>query len=141
MGIPLVAVTLLHRKGYFTQRIDAGGWQHEEPVEWLSGSEVPVIFLDANLPGNSDCDRSLTGCFYGGDSRYRLCQETILGICGVRMLEALGQNTITTGINGPAIHYECEKVHVSDASGSCLERAGELPKMRHDPGTDDAEVV
>ena len=33
MGIPLVAVTLLHRKGYFTQCI-AGGWQHEEPVEW-----------------------------------------------------------------------------------------------------------
>ena len=25
MGIPLVAVTLLHRKGYFTQHLDAGG--------------------------------------------------------------------------------------------------------------------
>ena len=34
MGIPLVAVTLLHRKGYFTQHLDAAGWQQEQPVEW-----------------------------------------------------------------------------------------------------------
>jgi starch phosphorylase len=34
MGIPVVAVTLLYRKGYFTQGIDAGGWQQEKPVEW-----------------------------------------------------------------------------------------------------------
>jgi len=123
MGIPLVAVTLLHRKGYFTQRLDAGGWQQEEPVEWrpeeflvelpervnvivegrsiqlrfwrylingLSGSKVPVIFLDANLPGNSDYDKSLTDHLYGEDARYRLCQEAIFGIGGVRILNALG---------------------------------------------------
>jgi len=34
LGVPLVAVTLLHRKGYFYQRLDANGWQHEEPAEW-----------------------------------------------------------------------------------------------------------
>jgi starch phosphorylase len=28
-AIPLVAVGLMYRKGYFRQRIDAGGWQHE----------------------------------------------------------------------------------------------------------------
>ena len=28
-AVPLVAVGLLYRKGYFRQRIDAGGWQHE----------------------------------------------------------------------------------------------------------------
>ena len=123
MGIPLVAVTLLHRKGYFTQHLDAAGWQQEEPVEWrpeeflvelpervdviveersvqlrswrylvngVGGSKVPVIFLDANLPGNSDYDKSLTDYLYGGDGRYRLCQEAILGIGGARMLNALG---------------------------------------------------
>jgi starch phosphorylase len=139
MGIPLVAVTLLYRKGYFTQRIDAGGWQQEKPVEWrpekfleelpervnvtvegrgvqlrawryqvtgVSGSEVPVIFLDANLPGNSDYDRSLTDCLYGGDSRYRLCQETILGIGGVRMLEALG--------------FKVQRYHMNEGHASLL---------------------
>jgi starch phosphorylase len=55
----------------------------------LSGSKVPVIFLDANLPGNSDYDKSLTDYLYGGDARYRLRQEAILGIGGVRMLNAL----------------------------------------------------
>jgi glycogen phosphorylase len=34
LGVPLVAVTLLHRKGYFYQRLDATGWQHEEPAAW-----------------------------------------------------------------------------------------------------------
>lgn len=34
LGLPLVAVTLLHRKGYFRQRLDAAGRQREEPTEW-----------------------------------------------------------------------------------------------------------
>ena len=28
-AVPIVAVGLMYRKGYFRQRIDAGGWQHE----------------------------------------------------------------------------------------------------------------
>ena len=35
LNVPLVAMTLLHRKGYFHQRLDASGWQSEEPVEWV----------------------------------------------------------------------------------------------------------
>jgi starch phosphorylase len=34
LKVPLVGVTLLHRKGYFRQRLDAHGSQIEEPVEW-----------------------------------------------------------------------------------------------------------
>ena len=34
LEVPMVAVTLLHRSGYFYQRIDAGGVQREEPVSW-----------------------------------------------------------------------------------------------------------
>ena len=34
LKVPLVGVTLLHRKGYFRQRLDANGWQIEEPLEW-----------------------------------------------------------------------------------------------------------
>src|SRR5512136_1163990 len=34
MKVPMVAVTLLHRKGYFYQRLDNSGLQTEEPVEW-----------------------------------------------------------------------------------------------------------
>ena len=34
LGVPLVAVTLLHRKGYFAQHLDAAGQQTESPVQW-----------------------------------------------------------------------------------------------------------
>jgi glycogen phosphorylase len=32
-AVPMVAVGLMYRKGYFRQRIDAGGWQHEYWVD------------------------------------------------------------------------------------------------------------
>lgn len=123
LKVPVVAVCLLHRQGYFYQRLDALGNQTEEPVAWavndfltemparaqvslegrelnlrawkyevrgVSGYVVPVYFLDADLPENSDWDRRLTDHLYGGDDWYRLCQEVLLGIGGVRMLRALG---------------------------------------------------
>jgi starch phosphorylase len=123
LRVPMVAVTLLHRKGYFRQKLDASGWQTEEPVTWpvedfleelpqrvsvtieqrpvqlrawqytmkgCTGFDLPVILLDADLPENSAEDRTLTHFLYGGDARYRLCQEIILGIGGVKMLRALG---------------------------------------------------
>src|SRR5262250_1217916 len=34
LKLPMVAVTLLHRKGYFPQRLDAHGWQRDEPATW-----------------------------------------------------------------------------------------------------------
>ena len=34
LGLPMVGMTLLHRKGYFYQRLDASGWQTEEAVNW-----------------------------------------------------------------------------------------------------------
>src|SRR4029453_18857741 len=33
--LPMVAVTLLHRKGYFYQTLDSSGWQTEASVEWI----------------------------------------------------------------------------------------------------------
>jgi starch phosphorylase len=123
LKVPIVAVCLLHRKGYFYQRLDRLGNQIEEPVEWVvndfltemperaavfiegrelqlrawkyevkgvSGYPVPVYFLDTDLPENSDWDRRLTDSLYGGDEWYRLCQELVLGIGGVRLLRALG---------------------------------------------------
>lgn len=127
LKVPMAAVTLLYRKGYFYQRLDHSGWQIEEPVEWVvedfleempqrasvtiegrtvwirawkymvegvSGFNIPVYFLDADLPENSEWDRTITHYLYGGDSHYRLCQEIILGIGGVRMLRSIGYDRI-----------------------------------------------
>src|SRR6202521_3016345 len=128
LRLPMVAISLLYRKGFFTQRLAEDGSQTEEPVEWrvedflteepvrarvpienrrvelrcwrysvkgVRGFEGPVYFLDADLPSNAEADRNLTGTLYGGDSYYRLCQEVLLGIGGVRILRALGYDHLS----------------------------------------------
>jgi glycogen phosphorylase len=127
LGLPMVGVSLLHRKGYFLQCLDAEGRQSEEPVAWgvsdflqpldarchieiegrpvtvrawcyliqgVGGAEVPVYFLDTDVPDNDPLDRTLTDHLYGGDERYRLCQEVVLGVGGVRLLRALGYKNV-----------------------------------------------
>src|SRR5215469_14252925 len=123
LGIPLVAFTLLHRKGYFQQRLDKSGTQTEQVQSWnpadfcteeparitvsiedrtvtargwrydlegRSGHIVPIYLLDTDLEVNSGWDRGLTDHLYGGDTNYRLQQEIVLGMGGVRMANALG---------------------------------------------------
>jgi alpha-glucan phosphorylase-like protein len=51
---------------------------------------VPVFFLDTDLPENKPEDREITNHLYGGDGVMRLKQEAVLGIGGVRMLRSLG---------------------------------------------------
>jgi len=49
-----------------------------------------LYLLDTNLPENSPEDRHITAQLYGGDQEMRIRQELVLGIGGVRMLNALG---------------------------------------------------
>jgi starch phosphorylase len=127
LELPVVGVTLLHRSGYFSQKLDGCGRQTEHPVDWtvedylsevhaktcvrlegrtvflrawkfdvtgITGHIVPVYLLDSDVPQNYQWDRTLTHFLYGGDSRYRLCQEAILGMGGVRLLRELGYHGI-----------------------------------------------
>ena len=55
-----------------------------------SGGLVSVLFLDTDVEGNSPEDREITSYLYGGDREYRLKQEIVLGIGGVKILEAAG---------------------------------------------------
>ena len=80
-------------------------WQYL--IKGPDDHEVPVYFLDADLPQNSEWDRHLTDFLYGGDSRYRICQEVILGMGGVRMLKALG-------------HAEIERYHMNEGHSAFL---------------------
>jgi starch phosphorylase len=128
LGLPMVGVSLVHRRGYFRQRLDDRGVQSEEPLEWRPetmcelmpqrvavtienrtvevaawrymlrglGGVVPIYLLDSSDPRNDGWDRTLTDSLYGGDERYRLAQEAILGFGGVAMLAALGHDRIST---------------------------------------------
>ncbi len=125
LRIPLVAVTLVSKKGYLKQKITPDGRQLEYPEEWepskfmkllpatvtvriggrdvkvrvwvydqesLTGGVVPVLFLTTDVEGNAQEDREITDYLYGGDESYRLKQEIVLGIGGIKALEALNIN-------------------------------------------------
>jgi starch phosphorylase len=63
------------------------------------GPTVPVLLLDTDLDENAEPDRRLTDELYGRDQVYRLKQEAILGIGGLRILQALGFNIRTYHLN------------------------------------------
>ncbi len=65
-----------------------GAWLYV--MEGVAAGREPVILLDTDLDQNNSADREITHHLYGGDISYRLKQEIVLGIGGVRMLEALG---------------------------------------------------
>lgn len=121
--VPMVAVSLVSRAGYFKQEIDKDGRQLEQPDPWqpsqwtiplnakvsvsIEGRRVwiggwlylmtgqldghqPVILLDTDLDENTQEDRELTHYLYGDGEVYRLKQEIVLGVGGMRMLQALG---------------------------------------------------
>jgi len=63
------------------------------------GHQIPILLLDTRLDQNSDDDRTLTHYLYGGDEAYRLKQEIVLGIGGIRILRALGFDLHTYHLN------------------------------------------
>jgi len=139
LKLPMVAVTLLSKKGYFVQKLDDAGRQTEHPYSWnparymvllptkvavsiegrdvliqawqynvqsLTGGCVPIFFLDTDIDGNTVDDREITHYLYGGDTAYRLKQEIVLGIGGVRMLHELD--------------FEIKKYHMNEGHSSLL---------------------
>ena len=49
-----------------------------------------LLLLDSDVEGNQPEDRQLTARLYGGDERIRIRQELLLGVGGMRALDALG---------------------------------------------------
>lgn len=120
LGLPLVGVGLLYQEGYFRQYLNAAGWQQEAfedndfhtlPVELIPNVKISITLpdgeataqvwrtvvgrlqlylLDTNIPSNRMEHRQITGQLYGGDLEMRIRQEILLGIGGMRALEALG---------------------------------------------------
>jgi starch phosphorylase len=123
LGVPLTGIGLMYRMGYFRQALNADGWQEEryplldphsmaltlvddtrvevgmagEALEaqlWLAQvGRVKLYLLDADVDANRDELRAVTDRLYGGGTEHRLRQEILLGIGGVRALDAVGAAT------------------------------------------------
>jgi starch phosphorylase len=63
---------------------------------------IPLYLLDTNIPENPrDEDRNLTDRLYGGDRRTRIRQEILMGIGGLRALDALDLRPTVCHMNEP----------------------------------------
>jgi len=49
-----------------------------------------LLLLDSKVDENSESDKALTSRLYGGDARVRIRQELLLGVGGVRAIQAFG---------------------------------------------------
>jgi glycogen phosphorylase len=148
LGVPLVGVGLFYRHGYFTQELDAEGHQQANfpaldpatlplaevpgvrievdiagtPVQarvWRAEvGRIPLYLLDTDLDDNDDEHRTITDRLYGGGQRERIRQEILLGIGGVRVLDALGIEPQVFHINeGHAGFLALERIRTLMADG------------------------
>src|SRR3954447_2735051 len=163
---PLVAIGLLYRNGYFRQRIDRHGWQHEYWVDtdpdrvptalvtsddgtpvtisvtigdvevvaqiWRTDiGRVPLFLLDADRPETSETARWITSRLYIGDEDTRLAQYLLLGIGGVRALEAMGIEPSIVHLNeGHAAFVSLELARREYSGNGSLNAALEVAKQR-----------
>ncbi len=74
-------------------KVKLRAWEYK--IKGCTGHIVPVYFLDTDIEGNKPEYRRLTGTLYGGDKKYRLMQEIILGRGGIKLLPILGYKNIT----------------------------------------------
>jgi len=75
--------------GVLTVPIDLPGRVVQASVWKIQVGLVPVLMLDTDIPLNDPADRPITGILYVRGREMRLCQEAVLGIGGVRALQAL----------------------------------------------------
>ena len=70
-------------------RIDTRSGPLSARVWLVQVGRIRLLLLDSNVDCNSSDDCALTSRLYGGDDRLRIRQELLLGIGGVRILQAL----------------------------------------------------
>ncbi len=99
------------------RQIEVGAWR-------LRAGRVDLILLDTDLPGNDEADRELTRKLYGGGQEYRLRQEWVLGVGGVRVLRALDIEASAFHANeGHAAFMLLERVAELTRGGTPIEEA------------------
>ena len=130
---PLIGLGLLYQQGYFRQMLNPDGWQQERypmmtvkdaggqdlkvsvklptgdvhiQVWKLEVGRITLYLLDTNIPENQlPQDRDITDSLYGGDIDTRIRQEIVLGIGGMRALQAMGLKPTGGGADQRHLHH------------------------------------
>ena len=110
-GPGLVSLTISGRE------VQIGAWR-------VMVGRVPVYLLDTDLDVNNPADRKLTARLYTSSPEWRLRQEWVLGVGGVRVLRALGIHPEIWHANeGHAAFMYVERLRESLANGVTLQAA------------------
>lgn len=143
LGLPMVGICMLWSYGYYDQRISSENTVEiayvRKQYDFLTDlnitvdveifgrnvkvkafrlepetfGTVPVYYLTTDIPENDEEARQYSHKLYDGDEKVRVAQETILGIAGIRALEAAG--------------YKYDLIHLNE--GHALPAAFELLRM------------
>lgn len=100
-GTPILVQVTFPGREVFAQiwRVDVG--------------RVQLYLLDTNIPQNNPTDQDITDQLYGGDLDMRLKQELILGVGGMRALQAMGVNPIVYHMNeGHSAFLAIERIRI-----------------------------
>jgi starch phosphorylase len=91
---------------------------------------IILYLIDTDVPDNATADRELSARLYGGDQEVRLCQEILLGVGGVRALQALGLSPSVWHVNeGHAAFLTLERTRHLLLEGHSFEKAADI--VRH----------
>jgi starch phosphorylase len=82
-----------------TVSVELPGRQVKAQVWQADIGRVPLFLLDTNIPENAHEDQNITDELYGGDLEMRIKQEMVLGIGGIRVLDAIGLNPTVFHMN------------------------------------------
>ena len=117
---------------------DADGHWHKVHVDmpgrvltaklWKANvGRIPLYLLDTDIEENSDEDKFITHQLYGGDQENRLKQEILLGIGGIRAIDAIGFKPNVFHLNeGHAAFIGLERLRKFVADGHSYAEAVEL---------------
>ncbi len=145
LGLPMVGVTMLWSFGYYDQRIDSEGNVEvvyvRKHYDFLKDTgimvdievfgqkvkvkafrvdpelfgTVPIYLLTTDIPENPEEVRKITHRLYDGDEKIRISQEVVLGIAGIRVLQAA--------------KYDFDTIHMNE--GHALPAAFELLRQNN----------
>ena len=155
LGIPLVAIGLLYRNGYYQQSLASDGSTrvlypnydfNEFPITdtgkqvtvsvgarpvnarvWLAQvGRTRLLLLDSDVAGNDDAARNITSRLYGGNDELRIQQQMLLGIGGVLALEKLRIEPTVYHLNeGHAAFCQLQRLRTMRVRGLKLDEACE----------------
>ena len=106
--------------------VDLAGSQLFARIWRAQVGRIPLYLLDTSVEENDELERGVTDRLYGGDTEHRLRQEILLGVGGVRALEAVGETPHVFHSNeGHAGFLGLERIRRAIAGGLSFDEAVE----------------